>query len=69
MKELIKSAKTIELSWEKFMEDMYKYGNNCGGKIPILLVEMNKSSKLKSGHKILFAPVGSGCKYCAATIK
>lgn len=66
---LKKTAETIGLPWEKVMTNMDKYANTSGGTIPILLDEMKKSGKLKSGQKILFAAVGSGWTYGAAIIK
>jgi len=69
MKELVKSAKIKVSSCEKVMTDTDKYGNNEGGTIPIILDEINKSGKLISGKKNLFAAVGSGWMYCAAIIK
>ena len=51
------------------MTNMDKYANTSGGTIPILLDEVRKSGKIKSGNIILFAAVGSGWTYGAAIIK
>lgn len=69
IKILEKTAEILEFPWEKVMTNMDKYANTSGGTIPILLDEVNKLGKIKSGHNILFAAVGSGWTYGAAIIK
>lgn len=66
---LQKTAEIIGLPFEKVMHNMERYANTSGGTIPILLDEVNKSGKLKKGHIILFAAVGSGWTYGAAIMK
>lgn len=69
IKILRKTAEIIGLPFEKVMTNMDKYANTSGGTIPILLDEVRKSGKIKSGNIILFAAVGSGWTYGAAIIK
>lgn len=69
IKILRKTAEIIGLPFEKVMTNMDKYANTSGGTIPILLDEVRKSGKIKSGDIILFAAVGSGWTYGAAIIK
>jgi len=69
IKILEKTAEILGFPWEKVMTNMDRYANTSGGTIPILLDEVNKSGKIKSGHNILFAAVGSGWTYGAAIIK
>ncbi|MBN1931906.1 MAG: ketoacyl-ACP synthase III [Desulfobacterales bacterium] len=66
---LQKTAEIIGLPFKKVMTNMDKYANTSGGTIPILLDEVNKSGKLKKGHIVLFAAVGSGWTYGASIIK
>lgn len=63
------TAKIIGLPWEKVMTNMDRYANTSGGTIPILLDEVNRSGKLKSGNIVLFAAVGAGWTYGASLIK
>ena len=66
---LLKTAEIIGLPVNKLMTNMDKYANTSGGTIPILLDELNHSGKLKPGHLILFAAVGSGWSYGASLLK
>jgi len=66
---LKKTAEIIGLPFEKVMTNMDRYANTSGGTIPILLDELKKSKRLKNGHIILFAAVGSGWTYGASIIK
>jgi 3-oxoacyl-[acyl-carrier-protein] synthase-3 len=69
IKILQKTAELIGLPFEKVMTNMDRYANTSGGTIPILLDEVHRGSKIKSGDNILFAAVGSGWTYGAAIIK
>ena len=69
IKILQKTAEIIGLPVDKVMTNMVKYANTSGGTIPILLDEVNRAGKIKSGKFILFAAVGSGWTYGAAIIK
>ena len=66
---LKKTADIIGLPWEKVMTNMDKYANTSGGTIPILLDEVNKQGKIKNGHTIIFAAVGSGWTYGASILR
>jgi len=63
------TAKIIGLPFEKVMTNMDRYANTSGGTIPILLDEVNRAGKLKSGTIVLFAAVGSGWTYGASIMK
>jgi len=69
IKILQKTAEIIGLPWSKVMTNMDRYANTSGGTIPILLDEVNRSGKLKSGNILLFAAVGSGWTYGASILK
>ncbi len=66
---LKETARIINLPFEKVMTNMEKYANTSGGTIPLILDEVKKAGKIKSGSNILFAAVGSGWTYGAAIIK
>jgi len=66
---LKRTAEIIGLPFEKVMTNMDKYANTSGGTIPILLDELNRANKLKSGNIILFAAVGAGWTWGASIIK
>ena len=66
---LKETARIINLPFERVMTNMDKYANTSGGTIPLILDEVNKSGKIRSGDHILFAAVGSGWTYGAAIIK
>lgn len=51
------------------MKNMDKYANISGAIISIVLDEVNRSSRLKKGHTILFAAVGSGWTYRASILR
>jgi len=63
------TAKIIGLPFDKVMTNMDRYANTSGGTIPILLDEVNRAGKLKSGTIVLFAAVGSGWTYGASIMK
>jgi 3-oxoacyl-[acyl-carrier-protein] synthase-3 len=66
---LKRTAEIIGLPFKKVMTNMDKYANTSGGTIPILLDELNRANKLKSGNIILFAAVGAGWTWGASIIK
>jgi 3-oxoacyl-[acyl-carrier-protein] synthase III len=66
---LRETARIINLPFEKVMTNMDKYANTSGGTIPLILDEVHRSGKIRSGSNILFAAVGSGWTYGAAIIK
>lgn len=69
IKILQKTAEIIGLPFEKVMTNMDKYANTSGGTLPILLDEINRAGKIKTGDIVLFAAVGSGWTYGASIIK
>lgn len=69
IKILQKTAEIIGLPFEKVMTNMDRYANTSGGTIPILLDEVKRSGKIKTGANVLFAAVGSGWTYGAAIVK
>jgi 3-oxoacyl-[acyl-carrier-protein] synthase III len=69
IKILQRTAEIIGLPFNKVMTNMDKYANTSGATIPLLLDEVNKSGKIKSGDMVLFAAVGSGWTYGAAIFK
>jgi 3-oxoacyl-[acyl-carrier-protein] synthase-3 len=69
MKELVKSANSIELSREKVMTNMDKYADTSGGTIPILVDEVIRSGRLKKGDTLLLQHLGSGWIYGASILK
>jgi 3-oxoacyl-[acyl-carrier-protein] synthase III len=69
IKVLRKTAEILGLPFEKVYTNMDRYANTSAGTIPILLDEMNRAKKLKTGNIILFAAVGSGWTYGASIIK
>jgi 3-oxoacyl-[acyl-carrier-protein] synthase III len=69
IKILQKTAEILGLPFEKVMTNMDRYANTSGGTIPILLDEVRRQGKIKTGDIILFAAVGSGWTYGASIIK
>lgn len=66
---LKKTAEILGLPFEKVKTNMDRYANTSGGTIPILLDEVNRSGKLKTGNTIVLAAVGSGWTWGAAVLK
>jgi 3-oxoacyl-[acyl-carrier-protein] synthase III len=66
---LKETSRILGFPFEKIMTNMDKYANTSGGTIPILLDEVNKMGKIKSGDIILFAAIGSGWTWGASVIK
>lgn len=66
---LKRTAEIVGLPFEKVMTNMDRYANTSGGTIPILLDELNRANRLKSGNIILFAAVGAGWTWGASIIK
>lgn len=57
------SAKMLGFPIEKFPMNLDRIGNTSAGSIPILLDELYKSGKLKSGMKVLLVAFGGGLSY------
>lgn len=54
------AAKRLKLPLERFPMNIERYGNTSGASIPILLDEMNRDGKLKSGDKMVLSGFGAG---------
>ena len=66
---LKETAHRIGMPFDKVMTNMDRYANTSGGTIPIMLDEVHKARKLKSGSTIIFAAVGAGWTYGAALLR
>ena len=62
-------ARRLEEPVEKFPMNLQKYGNTSSASIGILLDEMRKDGRLKSGQKIMMAGFGAGLTWGASIIK
>lgn len=58
-------AKRIGTSMEKVPMNIEKYGNTSSACIPILLDEMRKEERLKSGDKVIMSGFGAGLTWAA----
>lgn len=62
-------AKRLDLSMDKVMVNIYKYGNTSAASIPIALDEAVETGKLKKGDYVMLAGFGAGLTWGAALIK
>ncbi len=62
-------AKRLDTEIEKFPMNLEEYGNTSSASIPILLDEMNRDGRLKSGQTIVLAGFGAGLSWGAAILK
>ena len=62
-------AKRLDEPIEKFPMNLQEYGNTSSASIAILLDEMKKSGRLKSGHKIVMAVFGAGLTWGATVME
>ncbi len=62
-------ARRLEEAPEKFPMNLQAYGNTSSASIPILLDEMNRQGKLKSGQKIVLAGFGAGLTWGASILE
>lgn len=60
IKVLKKTAELLDIPFEKFHINMDRYANTSAATIPLLLDEVNKDGKLKSGDIVTFVAVGAG---------
>lgn len=60
-------AKRLGASEEKFHCNLQKYGNTSAASIPILLDEMHRDGRLRSGNKIVLSGFGAGLSWGAIT--
>lgn len=61
-------SKKINVSLDKFIINLNKYGNTSGASIPIALDEANKNNSFKKGNKIVIIGFGGGLTYGSALI-
>jgi 3-oxoacyl-[acyl-carrier-protein] synthase III len=61
-------SKKINVSLEKFIINLNKYGNTSGASIPIALDEANKNNTFKKGNKIVVIGFGGGLTFGSALI-
>ena len=62
-------ARRLQQPIEKFPMNLREYGNTSSASIPILLDEMNRTGRLKKGHKIVMAGFGAGLSWGASIIE
>lgn len=62
-------AKRLDLSMDKVMVNINKYGNTSAASIPIALDEAVETGKLKKGDYVMLAGFGAGLTWGAALIK
>lgn len=62
-------AKRLDVEIEKFPMNLDEYGNTSSASIPILLDEMNRDGRLKSGQTIILSGFGAGLSWGAAVLK
>ena len=62
-------AKRLKTDRERFPVNIMEYGNTSSASIPILLDELNKSGRLRSGEYLVLAGFGAGLSYGASLIR
>ena len=62
-------AKRMGEPIEKFPMNLQEYGNTSSASIPILLDELNREGKLKSGKHIVLAGFGAGLSWGASVLE
>lgn len=62
-------AKRLGVPIEKFPMNLQEYGNTSSASIAILLDEMKRDGRLKSGQKIVIAGFGAGLTWGAAVLE
>ncbi len=62
-------AKRLDLSMDKVMVNIDRYGNTSAASIPIALDEANRMGKIKKGDYVMLAAFGAGLTWGAALIK
>jgi 3-oxoacyl-[acyl-carrier-protein] synthase-3 len=60
------AAKRLGAPIEKFFMNIDKRGNTSAASIPIALDEMNRTGKLRKGHKVILSGFGGGLTYGSA---
>lgn len=62
-------AKRLKVDIAKFPMNLEEYGNTSSASIPLLLDELNKKNRLKSGMKIILAGFGGGLTWGASYLE
>ena len=62
-------AKRMKIDPAKFPVNMEHYGNTSAASVPILLDEMNREGKFKSGDKIVLSGFGGGLTWGATLLE
>lgn len=62
-------AKRLKEDMAKFPVNMAEYGNTSSASIPLLLDELNRNGKLKTGANIILSGFGAGLSYGASLIR
>lgn len=62
-------AQQIHMPFEKVMTNMDRYANTSGATIPLVLDEVHKANRFKTGDLLLFAAVGAGWTWGTALYK
>ena len=60
---LKETARELNISNEKVLFNMGRYGNTAGASVPMALYHAIKTGKIKSGDNLLLAAIGSGWTY------
>ena len=60
-------AQRLEVSMEKVMVNIHRYGNTSGATLPLCLWDYEK--QLKKGDNIIFTAFGAGFTYGAVYVK
>mgnify|MGYP006073949507 CR=1 FL=1 len=60
---LKETARELNISNEKVLFNMGRYGNTAGASVPMALYHAIKTDKIKSGDTLLLAAIGSGWTY------
>jgi 3-oxoacyl-[acyl-carrier-protein] synthase-3 len=61
-------AKRIDVPRERIYANLERYGNTSAASIPIALDEARREGRLADGDKVLFAALGAGLVWGAATL-
>jgi 3-oxoacyl-[acyl-carrier-protein] synthase-3 len=65
---IFKAAKKFNISMDKFIVTLQKFGNTSSSSIPIALDECVKSGKIKKGESLAMAAFGAGLTWASAII-
>lgn len=62
-------AKLLKLDVDKFLMNVDRVGNTSSGSVPLLLDEVNRLGKLKTGMNIIMVAFGGGLSYGTSLIE